>query len=195
MKGCFTVSKTGRRIFIGGVFLNPGETSGVIEIPKTQIDWILAKIRDREVSFTPFAVNRNKKAAEPVKPIALPMKKGTNVVERHKKVALDAVPPSVTQVDVMRHKEPTFEVEEKVVETEDIIVETEEVAVAEEVIIETEEVVEVTEEEVYNEEEKREEYKSLYYNQLYGRCRAFNVEVTGRPKKDELIELLISAKV
>lgn len=205
MKGYFTVAKTGCRIYLGGVFINPGETSRLIEVPKTQIEWILNKIRNREVSFVPFDAKAIEHNAAPPNNISLPVKKVTPKPIQHKRISLPASIPSVTVV-VVDKSEPLPAIVPIIIEEEPVIEETiieEAPTIIEEEPVENEvsneatvdETVEFTETHDYNEDEKRAEYKELLYNQLYAKCRAYNVEMSGRPKKDELIELLIAAKV
>lgn len=213
MKGYLTVANTGRRIYVAGVFINPGETSGVLEIPANQVSWVLAKIRSREVFFQKFDASVLELPTSAKKDIALPTKKAakTEAPAKKPKVNLPAVIPVVTKINLTKPPRPLaieatvevpVEVELEEVVTTEIEAEIEEVTeeVAEETTKEVtedvaEEVAEEITEETYNEEDKREEYKGLLYNQLYAKCRAFDVEISGRPKKDELIELLIASKV
>lgn len=211
MKGYFTVSKSGSRLYIAGVFVNPGETSDVIEVKNArQIDWLLSKIRSREVSFTPFKI-REHKPPTPSKPsIALPMSKEcTDIVKpKSRRVSLPANIPSVTSiVAVPGLKEHTIPIEDvrKIIEfIEEPVIETEIVTEIEPVIdaelepvleFETTEELSVVEEPSYDEESKRAEYEELKYQQLYAKARANSVEISGRPRKEELIDLLILAKV
>lgn len=221
MKGYFTVSKTGRRLFLAGVFVNPGETSGVLEITaRHQVEWILSKIRNREVSFAPYKSVESRPVAEKAKPVALPMQKeSTSVVKHKKRVSLPASIPNVTTIAPIAEKHPKVTIAaEEVVEAaiataeenatpewypptpprlEEVVEEIVDEAI-EEVVEETvEEVVEAgeDEEDFYNVEEKQAEYEELKYQQLFAKARAYDLVITGRPKKEELIALLIAAKV